>query len=216
MDLNEKLLGRGEGLASRIYGIVVNVLLVLLVAALLAVLIVTNMFALCRVDGDSMNPTLVTKQFVLVEKHKSEIGRGDVIVFSKTTDSTQYIKRVAAVAGDTFEFVPVGEGAELYVNGARRENDFEMSASYWSYRPGEIGLKLGVEYTVPDGKLLALGDNRNNSKDSRYSEIGFVDVETELLGRADVFLEIGSFAEWLVEIIYGVPFKSEYGMGIFR
>ena len=213
MDLSEKILGRGESTASRIYGIVINCVIVLLIVALFAVLVVTNMFALCRVDGDSMNPTLVTKQFVLVEKHKSEIGRGDVIVFRKGADSKQYIKRAMALGGDKFVFVTNGSVAELYVNGVRQTDDFMMETSYW--RPpysSQIGLKLDTEYTVPDGQLLALGDNRNNSMDSRYTEIGFVDCATELLGRADVFLEIGSFTEWLVEMIYGVPFKSEYNV----
>lgn len=222
MDLSEKLLGRGENLASKIYGIAINCVIVLLIVALFAVLIVTNMFALCRVDGDSMNPTLVTTQFVLVEKHKTEIKRGDVIVFRKGSESTQYIKRAMAVGGDTFEFVTSvitdangqkSTVADLYVNGVKQEDDFEMKVSYW--RPpyaSQIGLKLDTEYTVPDGQLLALGDNRNNSMDSRYSAIGFVDCETELLGRADVFLEIGSFTEWLIEMIYGVPFKSEYNV----
>lgn len=212
MDLSEKLLGRGESTASRVYGIAVNCVIVLLIVALFAVLVVTNMFALCRVDGDSMNPTLVTKQFVLVEKHKSEIGRGDVIVFRKGADSKQYIKRAMAVGGDKFAFVTNGSVAELYVNGVRQTGDFMMETSYWSKNSSQLALKLNTEYTVPDGQLLALGDNRNNSMDSRFSAIGFVDCETELLGRADVFLEIGSFTEWLVEMIYGVPFKSEYNV----
>lgn len=213
MDLSEKLLGRGESTASRIYGAIINCIIVLLIAALVAVLVVTNMFALCRVDGDSMNPTLVTTQFVLVEKHKSEIKRGDVIVFRKQTDSKQYIKRAMALSGDNFEFVSTGDVAELYVNGVKQANDFGMSvSSYWLPYAREIGLKLDTAYTVPDGKLLALGDNRNNSMDSRFAAIGFVDYETELLGRADVFLKIGSFTEWLIEMIYGVPFKSEYAV----
>lgn len=211
MELNEKLLGRGESAASKITGWIINCVLVLLIVALFAVLIVTNMFALCQVDGTSMTPTLADKQYVLVEKHKSEIKRGEVIVFKKTGASKQYIKRAMGLAGDKFEFMTEGSAVYLYVNGEKQSDDFAMNTSYW--RPpyaSQIGLKLDVEYTVPENSLLALGDNRNNSMDSRYAAIGFVDCENELLGRADVFLEPGSFTEWLVEMIYGVPFKGEY------
>lgn len=216
MDFNELTLNQKPGLASRIIGNVVNVLLILALLALIAVLVVTNMFALCRVDGESMNPTLDNLQLVMVERHKSEIRRGDVIVFTKTglTDSNgnrvQFIKRTVAVAGDTFSFARNGNGVLLYVNGEPRENDFGMHASYWN-NASAMTFALDVDYTVPQGKIVALGDNRNNSRDSRYADIGYVDIETELVGRADVFLEIGSLTEWIVELIYGVPFKGVHG-----
>lgn len=208
MEFYENLLGQRESAFSRVCGTIVNCLLALLVVALIAVLVVTNMFALCEIDGTSMNPTLQTKQYVLVEKHKSTIERGDIVVFKKEGATIQLIKRTMAVGGDTFIFVRDGSTVELSVNGEEVENDFEMSASTWTRYSQHMTFALGTEYTVPDGKLMVLGDNRDNSTDSRFREVGFVDLQTELVGRADVFITPGSFTELVVKLAYGAPLRE--------
>ncbi len=108
-----------------------------------------------RVDGASMQPTLVTGEYVIVSRLSYRLGtpqRGDIIVFHFPRDpSEEYIKRVIGLPGDEVE---VNNGL-VYVNGQPLDETY---------------LKVKTNYTgawrVPDGQLFVLGDNRNNSSDS--------------------------------------------------
>jgi len=108
-----------------------------------------------RVDGASMEPTLVTGEYVIVSRISYRLGspqRGDIIVFHFPRDpKEEYIKRVIGLPGDEVE---VRNGA-VYVNGQPLDETY---------------LKVKIDYsgtwTVPAGQLFVLGDNRNNSSDS--------------------------------------------------
>lgn len=224
----ENLLGGRRG--SSVAGVVINIILALVLLALVAVLIVTSSFSLCRISGDSMESTLHDGQYVLVGKGGETLSRGDVLVFSmeENGETTQLIKRVIATAGDTVRFELTDEKVtetvqgksimddmnnivELYVNGQLLDEPYirePMIYSYWFYNSSDLQIQLGVEYTVPDGTIFALGDNRNESMDSRYESVGFVPL-TDVVGRVDCVLEPGGFLEWLVTLIYGVPFRPE-------
>jgi signal peptidase I len=108
-----------------------------------------------RVDGASMEPTLKSGEFVIVNKLAYMIGKpqvGDVIVFHYPRDPSQeYIKRVIGLPGDQ---VSVRAG-RVYLNGQPLEEDYIAANPVY-----EAGL------TVPPGGLFVLGDNRNNSSDS--------------------------------------------------
>ncbi|MEQ8397040.1 signal peptidase I [Thalassobaculum sp.] len=136
----------------------------------------------------------------------SEPERGDVVVFKLPTDNkTDYIKRVVGLPGDTIQ---VRDGI-LHINGeavARRqvenfrdEDRFGRPADVKQYietLPNgrehpilEIGDDLpndntGV-YRVPEGHYFAMGDNRDNSVDSRFAKVGFIPRDN-LVGRAEV------------------------------
>ena len=224
MELSDNLLGGRRG--TSVAGVVINIILALVLLALVAVLIVTSSFSLCRISGDSMESTLHDGQYVLVGKGGETLSRGDVLVFSmeENGETTQLIKRVIATAGDTVRFertdglvnAQISDGGsvmthvvELYVNGELLDEPYirePMYAYYWAHTGLQI--QLGVEYTVPDGTIFALGDNRNESMDSRYESVGFVPL-TDVVGRVDCVLEPGGFLEWLVTLIYGVPFRPE-------
>ncbi|WP_161879058.1 signal peptidase I [Alkalibacterium sp. MB6] len=143
----------------------------------LFVAIRTFLFAPVSVEGDSMNPTLVRKDRLVLNK-VSSTDRFDIIVFPSPEDpSVQFIKRVIGVAGDTIEY----RDQILYVNGKAIDEPYvdlsgESDGLIDIYN-GDFSLESlrGVE-TVPEGSYFVLGDNRVNSKDSR--SFGFIDEET--------------------------------------
>lgn len=142
----------------------------------------------------------------IMERHSPE--RGDVIVFKLPKDnSTNYIKRLIGLPGDTVQV----KGGELYLNGEkvkrRRIKDFidkehkdnvKQVPQYIETLPNGISyrvldeIKNGPEddtqvFRVPEGHYFFMGDNRDNSLDSRVSKpigVGFV-PEINLVGRAD-------------------------------
>ena len=108
-----------------------------------------------RVDGFSMNPTLQNGEYVLVSRLAYKFDtpqRGDIIVFGIPTDQDQdLIKRVVGLPGET---VSVRQNRVL-INGILLEEPYIAQAPLYS-----------GEWTVPQGNLFVLGDNRNDSKDS--------------------------------------------------
>ena len=109
-----------------------------------------------RVDGFSMRPTLDDGEFVLVSKLSYRFGefkRGDIVVFHfPLNPDEELIKRVIGLPGDHVRV----DGSQLYLNGEL------MSEGYIAEAPLYSG-----EWTVAEGYLFVLGDNRNNSNDSK-------------------------------------------------
>jgi signal peptidase I len=108
-----------------------------------------------RVDGFSMEPTLQSGEFVIVNKIAYKVGnptRGDVIVFRYPFDPQQeYIKRVIGLPGDQVKV----EDGQVYVNNEPLVEPYIAAAPAYQN-----------ETTVPADSLFVLGDNRNNSSDS--------------------------------------------------
>lgn len=108
-----------------------------------------------RVDGASMEPTLHSGEFVIVNKLAYSLGKpktGDVIVFRFPRDPDQeYIKRVIGVPGDRVTI----KGGIVYIN------DHALEESYIASKPA-----YESTWDVPANSLFVLGDNRNNSSDS--------------------------------------------------
>ena len=140
---------------SSLYRSLVDVLETLLLALVLFIG-VNAVSARIRVDGSSMEPTLHNGEFIIVNKLAYSLGKpalGDVIVFRFPNDPGQdYIKRVIGVPGDRIE---VSQG-HVFVNGKR------LDEPYIAAMPNYSG-----DWTVPADALFVLGDNRNNSSDSR-------------------------------------------------
>ena len=83
-----------------------------------------------------------------------------------------YVKRVIGLPGETVSI----ENGIIYINGKELEE-----SAYWKYR-GEIDLDMG-EVVVPENSAFVVGDNRNNSKDSRAWGVGAIPYE-RITGRA--------------------------------
>ena len=122
------------------------------------------------VIGVSMEPALYNGQEVLINRFAYKLANptaGDVIVFlpNGNENAHYYVKRVVATPGDTVEF----RDGRLYVNGVMEENDeYDKVAD-----PGIAEEPL----VVGEDEFFVLGDNRNNSEDSRSGNIGLVKRE---------------------------------------
>lgn len=109
-----------------------------------------------QVRGNSMYPTLHDGQIVLYNRISSSYKKGDVISV-KMPSGECYVKRVAAVGGDTVEL----RGGALYINGQKESGNYINGAT----QPQEGLVKYPC--TVEEGKLFVVGDNRADSVDSR-------------------------------------------------
>ncbi|MGI6247894.1 MAG: signal peptidase I [Acutalibacteraceae bacterium] len=140
------------------------------------------------VDGTSMVPTLNSGDWVAITGFTSKPRRGDIVVITQPNEVREpLIKRVIAVGGDTvnIDF----QKREVSINGK------VLNEPYIS-EPTHRFFDVSFPLTVPEGKIFVMGDNRNNSKDSRSSGIGFID-ERYVLGRA--WFRFYPFKSWHIE-----------------
>ena len=143
-------------------------------AVLIALLLRLFVFELVRVDGPSMQPTLYKDQTVFVEKlsvARGKIERFDVVIARYPGREGAYVKRVVGLPGDLIE---IRKDGRLYVNGELQEEPYILDSF--------IEMQYGP-YTVPQGCYFVMGDNRNNSLDSRSAEIGPIS-EDNIVGHA--------------------------------
>ena len=149
-----------------------------LVAILLIFLL---LFRVVVVSGPSMNDTLVHGDYLLLLNNVfyTDPKQGDIIVAAKSSfkDGEPIIKRVIATEG---QWVDIDFDAGIvYVNGTALEEPYTKT-------PTNIFEGIGFPLMVDEGCIFVMGDNRNESKDSRSLEIGLID-KREVLGKA-IFL----------------------------
>ena len=157
----------------------------LISAALVLVLVFSFVFRIIQVDGSSMVPTLTNGDKLIVWGAGYTPERGDVVIVdSYTTYGKPLVKRVIAKGGDTISIDY--ETGTVTVNGKVLQEDYIAEPTY-------LGYDVEFPYTVPEGTVFVMGDNRNQSLDSRSSYIGCID-EQDILGKVLVcFLPFADF-----------------------
>lgn len=171
-----------KGVAYELYGLLHDLVYILAAVTLLFVFVVR----LVGVDGSSMFPTLHDGDFLLLESNflydTDDIQNGDIVVINEpyywNRDQSLIVKRVIATEGQTID-IDYGAGV-VYVDGVALDEPYINEPTYYSWQ-GDYATELPA--TVPEGHIFVLGDNRNNSSDSRFALVGMID-ERCVLGKA--------------------------------
>jgi len=125
---------------------------------------ISCVIGIAYISSGSMFPTLHTHDVMIYDRLAYLIEtpqRGDIISFKKGDDI--YCKRVVAIEGDEVSF----DEGYLHIDGKRIEEDYLMIKDTWCEN----------KFTVPEGCVFVLGDNRFYSKDSRFWKNPFIDVD---------------------------------------
>jgi len=152
-----------------------------IVTALVFAFIITQFIRPTLVRGESMYPTLVENDYLIINRMAYKLGKpkdGDIIVFK--TDLLQdngkqkdLVKRVIATEGQHIKI----EDSKVYVDDKLLDEPYIHD----NYTSGDIDM------IIPEGEVFAMGDNREKSLDSRYEEVGLVN-EKDIMGKVMIRL----------------------------
>lgn len=152
-----------------------DILQCLVVALVACVLIFVFAVRNIEVIGSSMVPTLHDDDRIIISDLFYSPDAGDIVVVrTESFSQDPIVKRIIATAGQTVS-IDFEEGI-VYVDGIALDEPYIAELTT---RP----LDFSSEVTVPEGCVFVMGDNRNESRDSRDDSIGFID-EREIMGRA--------------------------------
>ncbi len=166
-------------------------------------LLFSFVFRVCSVSGPSMMPTLHDKEVLVISHLFYKPSSGDIVVFHQTSETVArfnepIVKRIIATEGQSVR-IDFTDGTvtvdgvlleEEYIQLTDRTDNMTDIGQYTLQADHHIRMEPMAdgkthrifEATVPEGTLFVMGDNRNNSADSRNEDIGFVDAR-RVLGR---------------------------------
>lgn len=153
--------------------------LIIYIGIVILVCFVIIKFVGCRsrVDGSSMNPTLDDGDSLWVSKIAYTIGkpkRFDVVIFNYD-ENTTYVKRIIGLPGEN---VYIDKEGSIYIDGAKLEENYGKERMN---DPGRAGVVGGID--LGEDEYFVLGDNRNNSSDSRRADVGNIN-RADIVGKA--------------------------------
>ena len=152
-------------------------IIVIGLAVLLALVTRNFIFRVTRVTGYSMNPTLNHGDVLILNRFSylfTSPRVGDIVAFPYPSDPSEFfIKRVIAAPGDEVDF----RDNQFVVNGSPLDDSFSAG----TVRSGNVNFPIVID----EGYFFVLGDNRNASRDSRYTSVGNV-RGNNMLGRSFV------------------------------
>jgi signal peptidase I len=130
-----------------------------------------------EVTGDSMSPTLLNGEQIVAEKlsmNFEDPTRGEIVVFESPDEGKLLIKRIVGLPNEKF----MVQDGTIVINGTPM---LEVYLDPYSTTSGKRGIQAGHEITVPANSYIVMGDNRDNSTDSR--DFGPITLES-IVGRA--------------------------------
>ncbi len=171
-------------------GEAIDIISAAMIPIFVMILLFTYVFRVAIVQGDSMLPTLQNEDRLLVLQLQTRPKSGDIVVINAddavlvSQSGSLYmteglhksiVKRVVAVGGQTLDIS--SEEGIVYINGQPQE---ELYTNTITQLP-DLGNAFEYPFTVPEGFVFVLGDNRDISLDSRYVNVGLV-AEEEIEG----------------------------------
>lgn len=137
-----------------------------------------------RVDGSSMDSTLKDGDILILNKLNKSYERFDIVVINY--NNTKLVKRIIGLPGENIKY----EDNELYINNEKVEDVSDFRTKNFSLE------NLYNIDQIPDGYYFVMGDNRNNSMDSRDYRVGLI-KESDIVGTTTIrlfpFNKIGKF-----------------------
>lgn len=190
--------------ALELYNMLHDVVYLLAAVTLIFVFVVR----LVGVNGDSMLPTLENGDLLILESNflysGDDLKYGDIVVLNVPTYESSgdgpIVKRIIATEGQEVN-IDFETGA-VYVDGVLLDEPYINSSTNYNW-DGEYGLEYPA--VVPENCVFVLGDNRNNSMDSRYAPIGMVD-ERCVLGKVLFIAFPGQTTDGMGNVIYARDF----------
>ena len=147
------------------------------IVIVVAIYIIFNyVIGIAFVSGNSMEPTLADGELMVFYRLDESYEENDLVVIMRE-DNLEYIKRIVATEGDIVEW---NEEGTFLINGAEEDRPFVLGDTQ------PMSEEISYPYEIPAGEYFVLGDNREDSRDSRT--FGAV-KEAEIIGR--VFLHVG-------------------------
>ena len=155
-----------------------NLIVYIGIVILLCYVVITFVGQRTTVHGQSMEPTLHEGDNLWIDKlvyRVSDPKRFDVIVFPYQGSDVYYIKRIIGLPGET---VRIDQNGYIYINGEILDESYGLE----QITPSMIGI-AGQDIVLGEDEYFVLGDNRNNSRDSRWADVGNVHRD-DIIGKA--------------------------------